>query len=787
MSKNTGETLFDKVGRDVIAKAIEEFYKKVLSDSEVKHFYEELDIQKQINRQRAFLIHLFGGPTKYAGKDVDLIPTGFVEKGINDSQIEIITNHFSESFKELDVKQKVVNEIMILVDTNNKSPDNIIDSNDLEIEKEKVVEKIIEPKEIPVQKTEPKVNTENEIKLKNMDSNTEKIISELELEIKNLTNERKIDLVRNNVVDKACIVSMTDKKGIITYVNDLFCEVAGYTREECIGQNQNMVRHPNMPKAAFKDLWATIGRGNVWRGDVENMCKDGSSYFVDALISPIIGDNGKPEGYIGIRYEKTEQVLALREAEALQSAVNAGWASIEFNPEGNVIKANNNFLQGLGYMQENEILGKHHQIFCTSEYTSSTAYREFWQALNNGEVQSGEIKRVKKDGTEVWLNASYSPITNAQGVVYKVIKIATDISAVKFPILEVSSILEAMAQGDLTKVITLQSTGYVHEMATSLSTATKNLNLILSDITEVANLVASSSEELLTKSDQMQGTTQEVASAIQQMAEGAQMQASQTDEVSKSMEGVLKSANDMGDKADLINKAAEEGQKSSNEGLNIVQKVVKNMVEIQESADSTSESIDVLNERSEEIARTLNVITDIAAQTNLLALNAAIEAARAGDAGRGFAVVAEEIRKLAEDSRSSAVEIQKVITAVQKDITTAGKAIDTMGVSVKNGNEASNEAEVVFTVIERSTSESLTLSIDIQSATSVQKIGINGTVKNVEQIVVVSEETAAGTEQIATSSKELSQGMEEVSSTSQQLADVANQLQSGLDKFTLAK
>src|SRR5690554_2294288 len=114
-------------------------------------------------------------------------------------------------------------------------------------------------------------NQENNTSAKSstvLDHNPEDLINKLQKEIEHLNKERKIDLVRNNVVDKACIVSMTDRKGIITYVNDLFCEVAGYTREECIGQNQNMVRHPNMPKAAFKDMWSTIGRGNVWRGDV---------------------------------------------------------------------------------------------------------------------------------------------------------------------------------------------------------------------------------------------------------------------------------------------------------------------------------------------------------------------------------------------------------------------------------------------------------------------------------------------------------------------------------------
>jgi methyl-accepting chemotaxis protein len=221
---------------------------------------------------------------------------------------------------------------------------------------------------------------------------------------------------------------MTDRKGIITYVNDLFCEVAGYTREECIGQNQNMVRHPNMPKAVFKDLWATIGSGKVWRGDVENMCKDGSSYHVDALISPIIGSDGKPEGYLGIRYEKTLQVLESVRAQSYIDAIDTSFASIEFDPSGTILSANSNFIKTLGYAEESDIKGQHHRMFCEDSYTKTSNYIEFWKSLANGEAQNGQFKRITKQREDVWIQAAYTPIKDEEGNVVKVIKIATDIT-----------------------------------------------------------------------------------------------------------------------------------------------------------------------------------------------------------------------------------------------------------------------------------------------------------------------------------------------------------------------
>ncbi|MGZ3904858.1 MAG: methyl-accepting chemotaxis protein, partial [Bacteroidia bacterium] len=592
-------------------------------------------------------------------------------------------------------------------------------------------------------------------------------------------------------VDTACIVSEVDLKGYITYVNDKHCEVSQYTREELMGANQNIVRHPDMPKEVFKEMWATIGKGKIFRGLVKNRRKDGTPYYVDGVFTPVLGKNGKPVKYIGIRFDITQQTFEKLAAEGVVNAIDTSFAFVEFDVKGNVITANNNFLKTLEYSLD-EIKGKHHRMFLDRTTSNSSEYTRFWEDLASGKVQADQYKLISRSGREVWIQAVYSPIKDDMGRIVKVVKIATDITEQKEAAIEtekaaneVNRVVSALASGDLTQRYSIESKGDLKVMGDSLNSATGNLNNLLGNISQIANLVASSAEELLTKGEQMKNTTQEVASATQQMAEGAQQQAQQTDESSKLIEGVLKSANEMGKKAEVINTAAERGQKSATDGLTTIRKVVENMGEILSSATTTSNSINVLAQRSEEIASTLSVITDIASQTNLLALNAAIEAARAGEAGRGFAVVAEEIRKLAEGSRKSAIDIEKVIREVQKDVNAAGKSIETMEVSVKSGNSASKEAEIVFQNIEKTSTETLDLSNEIVDATAIQKDAINSTVKNIEKIVVVAEETASGTEQIASSGKELSQGMNEVTATSKDLANVANQLQDSVSKFKL--
>lgn len=547
--------------------------------------------------------------------------------------------------------------------------------------------------------------------------------------------------------------------------------------------------------------------------------------------------NGKDSSTSNGASKKNEDVVVEKkrneQAESVLAAVNAGLAMIEFQPDGSISFANDNFINAMGYSEISELQGQHHRIFCTSEYAESPDYEQFWEDLNSGEIKEGEFRRLKADGEEIWLQATYTPVKDDNGVVQKVIKIATDVTARKsafqeikrvvevvgqegnltvrpqlegasgaelellesvnqllenvgIPVLQLRDAMKSLSEGDLSFELTVDAKGDIAEMAGAYDAAIGNLNSLLGNILENSSMLAAASEQMLTKSNQMEGTTDEVAAAIDEMAQGVQQQAQQIDESSKLMEEVRNSANAMGSKAEMINKAAVGGQESVKAGLSTVQQVVDSMTGIQSSAKVTSESINVLTERSEEIARTLNVITDIAAQTNLLALNAAIEAARAGDAGRGFAVVAEEIRKLAEDSRKSAGDIEKVINAVGKDIQSAGKAISDMDGSVTSGNQASIEAEEVFKKIETSTYETLSLSQEVLEATEMQKTSINGTVRNIEKIVVVSEETATGTEQIATSSRDLNEGMGEFNSTSQNLVDIADQLQAGVSKFKLS-
>lgn len=604
-------------------------------------------------------------------------------------------------------------------------------------------------------------------------------------DITDMVNDRIQDEGVRSAVDTGWASIEFKPDGTILDTNENWIKTLGYDKQEMVGQHHRMFCDATYANSTeYKQFWMDLAEGRVQSGEFQRLKKGGEPFWINASYTPIKDSEGKVIKVIKIAADVTDMVNTRIQGDAVKSAVDTGWASIEFKPDGTILDTNENWIKTLGYTKD-KMVGQHHRMFCDTAYANSNEYKQFWKDLANGHVQSGEFLRYKNGGEELWINASYTPIKDADGNVFKIIKIAADITDIKIPILRVKDIITDMADGNLTNRFEMKSDGYVGEMGEALNVALANMNNLLGDINESSTLLATSSEQMLTKSDQMQGTTQEVASAIGQMAEGVQDQARQIDESSKLIDQVRTSAEKVGEQSQTINAAAKKGQDNAKKGLDTVKKVVDSMTQIQGAAGITSESIDVLTERSEEIARTLNVITDIAGQTNLLALNAAIEAARAGDAGRGFAVVAEEIRKLAEDSRTSAGDIEKVIKAVEKDISQAGKAIGEMGDSVKAGNEASKEAETVFMEIDESIIETLGLSEEVLKATEVQKTSIDETVKNIEKIVTVSEETSSGTEEIATSSKDMSDGMNEFNSSSRGLSDIANQLQEGVSKFKL--
>ena len=236
--------------------------------------------------------------------------------------------------------------------------------------------------------------------------------------------------VREDIMNLTSIVSEADLTGDIVTINDKFVEVSKYSREELLGKPHNITRHPDMPKEVFKEMWSTIGRGKMFRGVVKNRAKDGTPYYVDAVIAPILGDNGKPRKYLGVRYDITSLELERQNMKGVLRAIDGSFAYIEFDTAGNVISANKIF-QDLMEYHADELKGKHHRGFCETALVNSPEYAALWADLNSGKSRSGIFKRLTRSGKEVWLQSVYAPVTDETGRVVKVIKIATDFTPLR--------------------------------------------------------------------------------------------------------------------------------------------------------------------------------------------------------------------------------------------------------------------------------------------------------------------------------------------------------------------
>lgn len=234
-------------------------------------------------------------------------------------------------------------------------------------------------------------------------------------------------------LDQSSIVAITDQKGIITYANDKFCEISKYNEVELIGQDHKILNSELHTKEFFKELWKTIGSGEVWKGEICNRAKDGSLYWVDTTIVPFLNEKGKPYQYIAIRTDitarkKTKDQLksALKEMSDFKFALDQS-AIVAFTDEKGIITSvNENFCQISKYSRD-ELIGKDHKILNSGTH-SKEFFKELWRTIGTGEVWKGEIQNRAKDGTTYWVDTTIVPFINENGKPYQYIAIRNDIT-----------------------------------------------------------------------------------------------------------------------------------------------------------------------------------------------------------------------------------------------------------------------------------------------------------------------------------------------------------------------
>ena len=488
------------------------------------------------------------------------------------------------------------------------------------------------------------------------------------------------------VPEGAFIYSRTDLKGIVTEANDVYLEVSGFSREEMIGQSHNIVRHPDMPEAAFADLWRDLKLGLPWRGIVKNRRKDGGFYWVVANISPV-REGGRIVGYQSVRSRPTR--AQIEASDAAYRSINAGKPGLAVRHGEAIVRSGErhaklrSFGFGLSLLSAGTLVGVLGAAFGTT------------------------LPLVVSFAT-----AGVSLLTLAYFMMVCALPLRRAIDRQQHYLNQV------LSTGDLS--LQPERGGAADEMArqtgllvSSLQSTLQGMANVASELNSVMERAGQSAGTMRVRCDEQSSSTASTAAALEEMTESLHEVAANSHETRQ---------------------VAEQVGVQAKQGVSQAQNAQKAMEELGQTIHASVGQIETLSQRSNEIGRITSVIQEIADQTNLLALNASIEAARAGEAGRGFAVVADEVRKLAERTRIATEEIGNMIGAIKTETTVAVEGMRVGAEQINEGSIRVNEVSQSLCSIDQDMANTVKRVSSISIAADEQSRALSDIAVNMEHI-----------------------------------------------------
>jgi methyl-accepting chemotaxis protein len=374
-------------------------------------------------------------------------------------------------------------------------------------------------------------------------------------------------------IGRAQAVIAFEMNGTIVTANENFLRAMGYTLAEIQGKHHSMfVEQAERDSAAYREFWARLNRGENQSAEYKRVGKGGKEVWILASYNPVLDEKGKPFRVVKFATDVTSQKLSTADLAGQISAIGKSQAVIEFNMDGTIIGANQNFLKTVGYAL-GEIQGKHHSMFVDPSERDGAGYREFWAALNRGEYQAAEYKRIGKGGKEVWIQASYNPILDLNGKPFKVVKYATDTTA---------------------QVLVRMGNERVRGMMESVAAGAEELNASVREISEA-----------MTKS-------RDTATTAVGRVEAADAQAKRLNEAAQAMSGIVELIGNITGQINLLalNATIESARAGeAGRGFAVVASEVKNLAtQAKQATDKIGQEIGNLNGISGDVVSALDSI-----------------------------------------------------------------------------------------------------------------------------------------------------------------------------------
>jgi methyl-accepting chemotaxis protein len=374
-------------------------------------------------------------------------------------------------------------------------------------------------------------------------------------------------------ISRAQAVIAFEMNGTIITANENFLKALGYTLAEIQGKHHSMfVEQAERDSAAYREFWAKLNRGENQSAEYKRIGKGGKEVWILASYNPVLDEKGKPFRVVKFATDVTKAKLSTADLAGQIAAIGKSQAVIEFNMDGTIIGANQNFLKTVGYAQD-EIRGKHHSMFVDPSERDGAAYREFWATLNRGEYQAAEYKRIGKGGKQVWIQASYNPILDLNGRPFKVVKYAIDTTA---------------------QVLVRMGNERVRGMMESVASGAEELNASVREISEA-----------MTKS-------RETAATAVGRVEAADAQAKRLNEAAQAMSGIVELIGNITGQINLLalNATIESARAGeAGRGFAVVASEVKNLAtQAKQATDKIGQEISNLNGISGDVVSALDSI-----------------------------------------------------------------------------------------------------------------------------------------------------------------------------------